>query len=107
MKILKNALVRYRERILDPETTPSARMLREMRENKEGFYHFALRKSLEHDRYFRDLKLSKEKEQFFTKLSEESIQAQIKIEVDDKLNFDEFLAHYFKQTLGQQPPYSL
>ena len=41
----QTALKRYKERVDDSENTPSAKMLNEMRENKEGFYHFSVRKS--------------------------------------------------------------
>ena len=100
------ALKRYQERVEDPDATPSARMLREMRENKEGFYHFSLRKSQEHDQYFRGLKLPDERLQYFEKLTQLSLEDQANIEREDVLNFDDFLLNYFNQTLGQQIPYS-
>jgi len=100
------ALLKYRERIADSDATPSAKMLNEMRENGEGFYHFSLRKSQEHNQYFRSLKLSVERQQFFESMSQPSLAAQAKIEAEDVLNFDDFLTHYFKQTLGQQMPYA-
>jgi len=99
------ALGRYRERIVDSELTPSAKMLSEMRENKEGFYHFSLRKSQEHDRYFRSLTLSDERQSYFENMTSISLQKQAAIEAEDVLSFDEFLMHYFDQTLAQQKPY--
>ena len=99
------ALSRYRERIVDAEVTPSAKILQEMRTNKEGFYHFSLRKSQEHDQYFRSLKLPEEKIKYFEAVSNASLEEQARIEAEDVLSFDEFLDHYFKQTLGQQMPY--
>ncbi len=100
------ALARYKERVVDPESTPSAKMLNEMRDNKEGFYHFSLRKSQEYDEYFRGMTLSEERQQYFEDMSEESVKKQAQIEAEDVLSFDDFLAHYFKETLGQQMPYA-
>ncbi len=103
--LYQSALERYRERVVDSEATPSAKILNEMREKKEGFYHFSLRKSQEYDTYFRRLSLSPEKKAYFDRLSEESILEQKKIESEDVLNFDDFLKHYFSETLGDQMPY--
>jgi len=102
----QTALARYKMRVVDSENTPSAKMLNEMRENNEGFFHFSLRKSQEHDRYFRDMVLPAEQQQYFENLSKTSLTAQAKIEADDVLNFDDFLKHYFDRTLGQQMPYT-
>lgn len=100
-----SALNRYRQRIEDPDATPSAKMIREMRDNKEGFYQFSLRKSQEHDAFFRSMKIDESRIAYFQQLSEKSIEEQLKIEQADVLNFDNFLDHYFNQTLGAQQPY--
>ena len=38
-------------------------------------------------------------------MSKDSIINQARIESEDVLSFDDFLKHYFDQTLGQQMPY--
>jgi len=86
------------EKVKDAELTPSARMLTEMRENKEGFYHFAKRMSEKHNQYFTRLKLSRERQDFFDKEAKESIDRQKQIEAADSLGLDEYLQAYFNQT---------
>jgi glutamate--cysteine ligase len=81
----------------DPERTPSARMLNEMRANGESFYHFAKRMSLKHQRYFLARKLSAEREDFFRREAEESLAAQLALEAGNTQRFDEFLTNYFAQ----------
>lgn len=80
----------------EPEKTPSARMLREMEKNKEGFHHFAKRMSYQHDRYFKQLVISKQSNKLLEDAVNTSIGRQQEIETADNLLFDDFLAHYFK-----------
>jgi len=84
------------ERINDPEKTPSARMLNEMRERKEGFHHFAKHMSFQHNNYFKQLVLSKERNVFFEQQARKSIEKQKKIEESDTLSLDDFLKNYFE-----------
>ncbi len=88
----------YRKNIADPDTTISAKIINEMRENKESFFHFSLRKSQEHARYFKQQKLSAERELFFQQLGEDSIQQQLNIENSDNMDLDDFLNAYFQQS---------
>ena len=92
------ALEKQRAAIIDSELTPSAKMLAEMRENDEGFYHFAQRKSLQHYEYFNQLKINDEHKQLLDKSVENSIQRQEEIEASDDMNLDEYLREYFAQS---------
>ncbi len=93
----QDALQLQREKVIDSELTPSARMLNEMRETNETFYRFAERMSLKHNQYFTKLNLSEERSQFFDTAAKESIEQQLKIESADELDFDAFLQAYFSQ----------
>jgi len=97
----RDILTHYHERILDSDSTPSAQILRQMRENHEGFFHFSLRKSEEHLAYFKSLQLSEEKTQFFRKLSKDSLEKQHQIESNDAQDFDEFLSDYFSHAMSK------
>ncbi len=83
--------------IEDPDLTPSARMLAEMRSEGEGFFHFARRMSLQHRDYFQGLHLSCERETLLHEEVEASRLQQASIEAVDKVSFDQFLADYFAQ----------
>lgn len=87
------------EKVKNPDATPSARMLAEMRAGGEGFFHYALRKSKEHQRYFQGLELSQEFAAKFRKLAEESLQKQKSIEESETESFDDYLQRYFAQQL--------
>lgn len=81
--------------VFDSSLTPSARMLAEMEQNGEGFFHHAQRMSKQHDRYFRNHPFSQEKLEFFENLARESLVVQQQIEQADAISFDEYLENYF------------
>jgi len=89
------ALNLQRRKIENAEETPSALMLDEMRDNGESFYHFARRKSLQHNRYFHQRNISSETEQGFIDEGVNSLQRQQRKEAADSGTFDDFLADYF------------
>ena len=92
-----DALRAQQAKIEDPELTPSARMLREMRERGEGFYHFARRMSEKHQHFFLNLPLSDERQAFFMEAATKSIEDQKAREAADDLSFPDYLARYFAQ----------
>ena len=96
-KMCRVALREQVEKVNDPEETPSAKMLAEMRENAEGFYQFANRMSAQHRKYFSQRDLTKERDQWYRGIVEESLQQQVKIDSSDEIDFDTFLADYLAQ----------
>jgi len=81
--------------VFDPELTPSARMLADMRESEQGFFHFAQRMSMHHYQYYKTHELSAEKILSFEKSACDSVSKQKQIEKDDDIGFDEYLQNYF------------
>ena len=92
------ALAEQREALADPDRTPSARILAEMRASGENFFRCARRLSEQHRRFFEARPLAEERVRFFTAAAERSLQAQRDIEAADDVPFDEFLRGYFAQT---------
>ena len=92
-----NALAAQQKKVENPELTPSARMLQEMRDRGEGFYHFAKRMSEIHHHFFTNLPMSEEKQCFYSELASKSIEDQKAREAADVLSFDEYLKQYFSQ----------
>jgi glutamate--cysteine ligase len=88
-----------REKVLDPEATPSARMLATMRREGEGFYHMAQRMSAQHHQFFLQLPISKQRRKEFTELTASSLQAQRDLESSETESFAQCLANYFAQRL--------
>jgi glutamate--cysteine ligase len=83
--------------VYDPDLTPSARMLADMRERGEGFYHYAKRMSEHHYQYYKNQVLADEKIEMFNNMASESLKKQSQIESKDDVSFDEYLENYFKQ----------
>jgi glutamate--cysteine ligase len=92
-KVLEEQL----ETMRDPDRTPSARMLYEMRENGEGFFQFAQRMSHQHHRYFDARKLNPVRQALFEEEVLRSLERQRILEASDDLPFEAFLARYFSQ----------
>jgi glutamate--cysteine ligase len=90
------ALDLQQTKIDDPERTPSARSLQELRTTGESFAQFALRMSRVHKAYFLDLYPPNEQRLAeFSAEAEESLQRQAAIEAADDMTFDQFLGKYF------------
>jgi glutamate--cysteine ligase len=88
-------LAEQRELLHDPDRTPSARMLAEMRQQRESFFEFAHRMSHQHRDWFRQQPLAEETAQRLQTLAEASWQEQQRIEAEPQVPFDQFLSAYF------------
>ncbi len=85
------------DKVQDPDKTPSARMLSEMREAGEGFFHFALRMSRQHQKYFTDCALPAETKREFVEFSRESWKRKEELEAGENEAFEDYLQRYFAQ----------
>ena len=86
------------ELILNPEATPSARILEELRQNKMAFYHFAMAAARGHKEYFADIEpLDDARLNVYEDEARQSIERQHEIEKSDDISFEEYLAHYYLQ----------
>ncbi len=87
------ALSEQREKVINPELTPSARILSDMHKHEESFTEFAMRKSIEHHEYYQARKLSERRNKYYESLSQKSYRQQQELERSDtsKQLVDEFL----------------
>jgi glutamate--cysteine ligase len=85
--------------IRDPQLTPSARILADMREHDEGYFDFASRLSQQHRNYFMGLPRDPERFAAIEAAVVKSVRDQEALEAADTLSFDEFLQDYFAQKL--------
>jgi len=95
----QTSLQRQRDRLMDADRTPSARMLAEMRERGESFFELAQRLSKQHQRYFLQQDHDPEDQHLLEQEAADSWRRQREIEAADRLSFDEFLSQYFAQPL--------
>jgi glutamate--cysteine ligase len=86
------------DKVQDPDKTPSARMLAEMRAQGEGFFHFAMRMSQQHQQYFRELAKNDEAQTRFAAMAEQSWAKQRELEAADNESISEYLQRYFAQS---------
>ena len=93
----EDALDDQMAKVRAPDRTPSARMLAEMRDRGEGFYHFARRLSQQHHRYFIERQLSAGRVAELDARGTASLAEQQRLEAEPQQPFGEFLADYFAQ----------
>lgn len=93
----ERSLAQQQEHLANPDQTPSARMVAEMRASGENFFRCARRLSENHRRFFETQPLSEERVRFFDEAAQQSLRAQQGIEAADTLGFDAFLQQYFAQ----------
>ena len=86
------------EMIADPEATPSARVLQELREQNLAFYHFAMQSALGHKEYFMELQqLDAERLELYEDEARASLKRQEEVERSDSVSFEEYLDNYYAQ----------
>ncbi len=95
--LYRESLAEQQARVSDPELTPSARVLREMRERDLPFFRLAMGYSEQWGRYFHERTLPAETIQHFEEETRQSLAAQREIEAADDLSFEEYLARFFGQ----------
>ncbi len=91
------ALAEQRQKIADPELTPSARVLREMREQDVPFFRLAMNYSEEWATHFRRRSLSPETQSEFDAETRRSLSAQTDLEQDQGTSFEEYLQTFYDQ----------
>ena len=90
------ALSAMRELVENPDSTPSARILEELRTLDSSYFDFVLAISESHRDYFGSLTpLAGERLAELERAAEDSIERQREIEAADTLSFDEYLQQYF------------
>ena len=81
-----------------PDATPSARVLQDMRDNGTGFYHFAMERAVGHKDYFASLTpLEGDRLSTYVDEAADSLNRQSEIEASDKISFDEYLKQYYSE----------
>lgn len=81
-------------KVADPELTPSAQLLRQMREQKRPFCAMTTAQSIGFEEYFRNNPLSASRLAELQETSRSSVQRQAQIEADGTISFDEYLRQW-------------
>jgi glutamate--cysteine ligase len=89
----RNATQTQLAKVRDAELTPSAKVLRRMRDLKTSYFRFAMNQSLANSDFFRARRLNPAAAEAFEKMTLESLAAQKQIEASDEVDFATYLAH--------------
>ena len=95
------ALALQKDKLLDPERTPSAQVLAALRANGGSFTDFALQQSNAHAADFRARPLSAEEHGWFAALAATSLAEQEQMESTQSGDFDQFITDYRSRTPSQ------
>jgi glutamate--cysteine ligase len=98
-----SALGAQREKVAGTAELPSARVLREMREQQIPYYRFALNYSNLWAAHFKDWPLSAGAEEGLRAESAASLQRQRDVEASDTLGFEEYINAYYEQYKHLEP----
>jgi glutamate--cysteine ligase len=82
-------------RINNPDLTPSAMILEEMRQTESGFFEYIDKLSHQNRELYRSKSIDKDYFDALEELAISSHQEQLKMEAKDVLSFDEFIEEYF------------
>ena len=88
----------------DPDATPSARVLQDMKDRGESFAEFGLRWANSHRSTFADHRIAPERRAELEQVAQQSLAKQQALEAADDMDFDEFLRRYFAQSLDDTLP---
>lgn len=89
------SLAVQRAKLLDPEKTPAARVLGELRRREISFFEFSMGQACQARDYFQAQPLSAARRKFFERLAVESIAEQRAMEAAKEVPFGEYIADWF------------
>jgi len=92
--IFTNACKIAKKRVLEPETLPSAQVLKDMKTRGDSYFNFAKRWSLKHQQDFQNQRMLPIEFDYYNALVQDSLVAQRELENTDTLSFDKYLDLY-------------
>jgi glutamate--cysteine ligase len=86
----------------NPELTPAAKLIAELRDNKQSVFEYAMQLSGNYADYFRGLPADMNSQHALLSLeARESLERQTKIEAADDISFDAYVKKYFTASGGE------
>ncbi len=89
------SLATQQAKLQDPALTPSARLWREIQQQRSGFYEIAADYSAQHHQFFQQQTLTPAQQQQCDQIGATSRQQSAEIAATEQPDFDQFLADYF------------
>ncbi len=97
------ALDRQRDKLVDPDRTPAATILRELETSGEELAEWGLRRARAHHAALLARPLAEDDRRIFNREAEASIARSARLERAEQPPFERFLNHYFSQLDGFSP----
>jgi glutamate--cysteine ligase len=97
VKLHTASVLRQTDKLRDPELTPSARILRDLREDRQTFYEFGLQQAIQHANHFRREPVSETLLAHYRQLASDSLAAQRHLENEKQPDFAVYLANFYAQ----------
>jgi glutamate--cysteine ligase len=92
----KTSVAEERKKIENPALTASGKIIHTLETESISFFEFAMEQATQHKQSFMSASLSEEKKTQMQALAKQSIEEQKRIEAADNIDFDSFVANYFK-----------
>ncbi len=92
-----NALNKQFAKLSNPELTPSARVLADLKTQDKSFFEHTLALAEAHRKYFSERPLTADKQEEFKTQAAQSLAAQTHLEQSPQIPFDDYLAKYYEQ----------
>ena len=94
---MQRAIYEQRCKVDDPECTPSARIISDIKNEDISYFRFAMNMAEAHAANFRSAPLDPDKAAFFEREAVASLQRQSAVEAADTESFEEFWQRYFRE----------
>lgn len=94
---VSTAVARQEAKLDQPELTPSAQILAQMRDGGLTFYRHALALAEEHRYHFAQRRPDAQLQAQFERMAQTSLADQAAVEAADELSFEQYLARYYQQ----------
>ena len=95
-RLYRDALEQQREKLLEPDATPSGRILDKLESRQQSFFGFAMNQALAHRDHFRSRPLDTNLEAEWRRLAEDSLAEQQAAEAEAEMPFEAYLEAYFR-----------
>ncbi len=92
----RSSVVAQEAKIEQPEQTTSGKIINILESDNISFFEFALEQAKQHKRYFTQQSISEKNLKRLQALAQKSHEDQKRIEAEDSLDFDHFVAKYFE-----------
>ncbi len=95
--IYRRSIAAQKSKVIDPECTPSARILSDIVKHNSSYFKFAMDLAIAHADDFKSRPLSSERKAFFEEHAKQSLDNQVALEANQNESFESFWKRYFKE----------